>query len=89
MGPYPDETPVLPAPDMDKALATVGVLCHFIASSTELTEQFRAWVEYHPGDLTAEDVTWYLSYVHDLIAPGCDTPATVDLMPERRPSNGR
>jgi hypothetical protein len=74
----------LPPPDYDEALATGGVLCHFVASYPALTETFRAWVEHHPGDLTNEQVVAYLSAVHDLLVPDCDVPAADDLRPDRR-----
>jgi hypothetical protein len=75
---------VLPAPDMDQALATGGVLCHFVVSDRVITETFRGWVEHHPGDLTPAEVVWYLGLVHDLLAPTCELPAPVDLAPDRR-----
>jgi hypothetical protein len=77
-------TAELPPPDYDDALATGGVLCHFVASDDAMIETFRAWVEHHPGDLSAEQVVRYLSDVHDLLAPECEQPAVFDLKPERR-----
>jgi hypothetical protein len=49
-----------------------------------MTEAFRGWVEHHPGDLAAGQVTWYLGAVHDLLAPDCAIPATTDLRADRR-----
>jgi hypothetical protein len=77
-------TSILPPPDHDAALATAGVLCHFVASDPVVTETFRGWVEHHPGDLTGEQVVGYLVAVHDLLAPTCEIPASTDLKPERR-----
>lgn len=74
----------LPPPDLAQAHATAGVLCHFVASDPGMTEAFRAWVEHHPGDLTADQVVDYLTQVHDLIEPHCELPATTDLNPGRR-----
>jgi hypothetical protein len=79
-------TAYLPPPDRDEALATGGVLCHFVASDPATTEAFRAWIEHHPGDLDAPQVVAYLDQVHDLLAPECDLPAHDDLKPERRPA---
>ena len=77
-------TAMLPPPDYDAALATGGVLCHFVASDPAMTEAFRAWVEHHPGDLDAAMVVQYLGEVHDILAPSCQAPATKDLNPWRR-----
>jgi hypothetical protein len=76
--------PNLPSPDEDQARATGGTLCHFVASDPFITERFRRWVEHHEGDLTAEDVRWYLGLVHDLLSPECADPVTHDFRPERR-----
>jgi hypothetical protein len=77
-------TAELPPPDLDAALATAGMLCHFVASDPAMTETFRAWIEHHPGDLSAGQVSDYLAAVHDLLSPGCE-PAAHDFRPERRP----
>jgi hypothetical protein len=77
-------TAYLPPPALADALTTAGMLCHFVASDPALTEAFRAWIEHHPGDLDAGQVTWYLGAVHDLLSPDCETPATADFRPERR-----
>ena len=68
----------LEPPDLDAALVTSGVLCHFIASDPELTERFARWIEHCPGDLDVETVIWYLGLVHDLIAPTCIDPIGFD-----------
>lgn len=77
---------ILAQPDESDALATAGTLCHFIASDPTLTELFRVWIEHHPGDLTTQQVLWYLGQVHDLVSPLCDLPATADFAPHRRQS---
>jgi hypothetical protein len=71
----------LPPPDMDAALLTAGVLCHFVASDAALASRFARWVEHHPGDLDHDTVVWYLGRVHDLLAPGCPDPADADPWP--------
>jgi hypothetical protein len=72
-------TAAAPVPDFADALTAAGVLCHFVASDPVATEAFRVWIEHCPGDLDAETVTGYLTAVHDLLVPDCDTPATTDL----------
>ena len=76
-------TAILPPPDSDQALATAGMLCHFVASDPAMTETFRVWIEHHPGDLDAAQVVSYLCAVHDLLSPECEG-ATFDFRPERR-----
>ena len=82
-----EHQPVLPEPDLDNALATAGVLCHFIASHPAMAEVFARWVEHCPGDLDPADVSRYLSQVHDLLQPDCGIQATEDLQPPSRRRN--
>jgi hypothetical protein len=74
---------VLPDPEIEDALATGGVLCHYVASDPAAAERFARWIEHCPGDLDAAAVIGYLSKVHDLLQPVCSSPAIVDLAPDR------
>lgn len=76
----------LPPPSRSDALATAGCLLHFVASSDDLLDQFRAWIEHCPGDLDNGQLREYLDGCHDQLEPGCASPAHEDLRPERRPA---
>jgi hypothetical protein len=74
----------LPPPDMKQALATAGMLIHFVASDPPTLEAFRVWVEHHAGDLDTAQVAGYLAGTHALLSPTCEDPASYDYRPERR-----
>jgi hypothetical protein len=79
----PDNAEHLPAPDRDAAMATAGVLFHFIGGSKELRERLARWMEHHEGDLDEQIVLWYLTECHALLEPGCTEPMDWDAHPGR------
>ena len=70
-------------PDLGDALATAGVLFHFIAGSEELRTRLARWTEHHEGDLDDQIVLWYLTECHKLLEPECDLPMDWDAHPGR------
>jgi hypothetical protein len=79
----PDNAEGLPAPDREAAMATAGVLFHFVAGSTELRERLAKWMEHHEGDLDEQIVLWYLTECHALVEPDCGLPMDEDFHPGR------
>lgn len=68
----------LPEPGIEDALATAGMLVHYVASDPARREAFTRWIEHCPGDLDDDQVTGYLAKVHALLEPGCAIPAATD-----------
>jgi hypothetical protein len=64
----------VPLPDRDGAMATAGVLFHFVGGSEELRARLARWMEHHPGDLDEQIMRWYLGECHQLLEPGCTEP---------------
>ena len=73
----------LPPPSENDAIATAGVLFHFVGGSQELRERLARWMEHHDGDLDAEIVAWYLGECHRLLEPECELPLDADFHPGR------
>ena len=64
----------LPPTTVDGALATAGVLIHWLATDAEALTRFRHWTEHCPDGLTDDDVRGVLADTHDLLSPGCPDP---------------
>jgi len=73
----------LPVPDLDDALATAGVLMHFVGGSLELRGRLARWMEHHAGDLDEQVVLWYLGECHAQLEPDCAEPLEANLFPGR------
>jgi|SRR5215831_6685085 len=58
-------------PGVDQALATAGMLIHWVTSRPELVTAFRTWIEHCPDGLTDADVTAALEGTHATLEPGC------------------
>lgn len=74
----------VPAPGLDDAYATAGVLFHFVGGSAELRGRLARWMEHHEGDLDEQIILWYLTECHALLEPGCAEPMDMDMHPERQ-----
>jgi len=66
----------LPPPDVDAALATAGMMIHWLQRDLRALRRFAVYTEYHPGDLT-RDLPWLRDYLwecHEILNAGCEDP---------------
>lgn len=76
----PDIYQQLLSPDIRSAMATAGMLLHWIASDPARLRAFGDAMEGCPGALPNELIAAHLAAVHAVIEPGCRFPA--DQFPE-------
>jgi hypothetical protein len=62
--------------EIQDALATAGMLVHWVTSDPELIMKFAAYIEISPGQLDGATVHDYLVHAHSVLNPGCDEPMT-------------
>lgn len=74
----PADAEHLPMPGHDAAMATAGVLFHFVGGSAELRERLAKWMQHHEGDLDERIIQWYLTACHEVLEPGCEMPLSWD-----------